>query len=218
MDVWELRSRAKKEIKHSLQQECAAIEETIALLKEVAELLNDISNEDGPHATFAAVCGQSATKAYRLSLAIYSLCIDGLMVEARPLLRLLFEAWQIIAYFHEEPSRTQQVIDDTLPRSAGAIAKQLQDEIHGKLKGFRDYLNDHGSHMSFEKDTLVSTLIPFNAESVKSWLCTLFSLVMQNVITAERCLAIIVTIENSFAKEIDRCMLNGLYVFGTKEK
>ncbi len=217
MDIWELRSRAKKEIELSLRQESAVIEEAIALLEKAAERMIRIASEDGPNTTFAIICAQTIAKAYRLSISTYNLCLDGLVVEARPLLRLLLESCQLLAYFREEPTRVQQVEQGKLP-TAGGVAKKLKDEMHGQLKGLRDFLNDNGSHMSFEKDALVSVLIPFDIENTRECFRPIFSLTMFNVYEATKCIDILGRMDEALADEVLRCRDKGLQVFGSDEE
>lgn len=212
MDLWNLRTRASEAIDQSLKQESLAVEDAIALLEKIAHRLIEISNEGGSESSFATICAQTVAKAYRLSLASYSLCLDGLVVEGRPLIRLLFEAWQLLAYFREEPSRVQQVFEGKLPK-AGEIAKKLKDEMHGQLKGLRDYLNDNGSHMSFEEDALVSMMVPFSVEQTKECFRPIFSLTMFAVYESARCLDILGRMDTVLADEILNCKEKGLNLF-----
>lgn len=217
MDLWELRSRATREIEQSLKQECEAIEAAIALLEKFAERMIAIANEDGPEMKFASVCCQTIVKAFRLSLGCYSLCLDGLVVEARPLVRLLMEAWQLLAYFREEPTRVQEVWEGKLP-TAGGIAKVLKDELHGELKGLRDYLNYNGSHMSFQKEALVSVFIPFDVENARLCFRPIFTFTMFSVYEAGKCLHVLGRLDSTLANEIILCRTKGLNIFGLVEE
>lgn len=93
--------------------------------------------------------GLVISKARRLLLALYSLTLDGIGQEAGALLRPILECLELLVYLNEDPARIREAKEERLPK-AGIIAKK----IGGKLKGLRDHLSQHASHLSLKDESI----------------------------------------------------------------
>ena len=134
MDIWNVRNQALAALDNELKQEKEVLENGFALLDECVERLREGALQDNEHTRFAAICCQTLAKARRFALGIYSLCLDGLVLEAGALMRVLKEAWQLLIYFHQDPERVEKAFAESLP-SAGKIARTIKEKRIRSIKG-----------------------------------------------------------------------------------
>jgi hypothetical protein len=173
MDIWNVRNQALVALDTNLRQEKEVLDKGFALLDECIDHLHEVAIRDNENTRFAAICCQTLVKARRFALGIYSLCLDSLVLEAGALMRVLKEAWQLLIYFHQDPSRIEEAFVENLPQ-AGVIAQKINVELHNQLKGLTDYYNTTTSHISFSEDALVPIGMVFSSENLKGNMRSLF--------------------------------------------
>jgi len=218
MNLWNVRSQALAELQDNLKQENEILLEAFAILDECIDRLYSCAIIDNENTMFAAVCCQTLIKARRLALGCYSLCLDGLVLEAGALMRLLKEAWQLLIYLHEQPGRVEAILSDNPPR-AGDIARTINREFHNQLQGLTDYYNANTSHISFQKDALVPVGMVFNSDSLKTNMRQLLSFIVSIFYEAVApCLVIVDKLDYVLAVEIDSLREKDFSVFGNEEQ
>ncbi|KPV41449.1 hypothetical protein AN478_02445 [Thiohalorhabdus denitrificans] len=139
MALWEVRARSAELLSGPFSEYDRLIQECFEVIAECIDLCSHRRDQ----AYFLAT-GLALTKARRFALGSYSLMLDGLGQEGGALLRPLIEYYELLTFVRMFPHRAQEVIDNRQP-SAGKVAQ----EIEGRWKGLREYLNDHASHGSF---------------------------------------------------------------------
>lgn len=146
MNIWKTRIKSIKWLDNEFKKERDLIQEGYHLLDKCVDIFEEVSLNDGNNDSvkFARVSGAVIVKANNLSLACYSLVLDGLAQEGGAVLRPLIETFELLVYLKEDWKRVDEVLNDTLP-SAGEIAKKIE----GFHKDARDYLNNYSSHFSF---------------------------------------------------------------------
>ncbi len=82
-------------------------------------------------------------KGRNLAVGCYSLCLDALAQEAGAIYRPFIETVELLTYLRLDPRRVNEVLEDRLPK-AGKIARL----IGADLKGLRNHLSEHASHLS----------------------------------------------------------------------
>jgi hypothetical protein len=218
MNLWSVRSQALVELQGNLKQEKEVLEEGFALLDECVDRLYSCTMIDNDNTRLAAVCCQSVVKARRLALGCYSLILDGLVLEAGALMRILKEPWQLLIYLHGQPERVESVLSDKPPR-AGDIAGAINREFHNQLQGLTDYYNKYVSHISFQEEALVPITMVFNSESLKTDMHSLFSVIANILCEAVMpCLVIVGNMDNALAERIKSFSYQGLEVIGNDEQ
>jgi len=217
MDIWNVRNQALAALETDLRQEKEVLDKGFALLDECIDRLHEVAIEDNENTRFAAICCQTLVKARRFALGIYSLCLDGLVLEAGALMRILKEAWQLLIYFHQDPERVEKAFAENLP-SAGIIAKTINIELHNQLQGLTEYYNAHTSHISFNKDALVSINIDFSSENLKGDMRQLDTVICHILYEAATpCLQIIGQLNDGLRSEIDAYLEKSLRIFDVNE-
>jgi len=189
MGLWRTRDAAILALTSEMREEAALMCEVFDLIDDCARCLGEI---DTP---FAQVTGLTLVKARHLGLACYDLDLNGLAQEAGALLRVLIEALELLTYFLQEPSRSQQALDQTLPE-AGRRAQM----IDGHFRGVREYLNEHASHVGWSKDSMrhlfdTTTMCfrldqQFDAAVLRENLQVLFAVLVFTAIEGINCLRI----------------------------
>lgn len=159
MSLWETREHALESLESDLAQEGVVIEDAFALLDELITLLSTASSTS----ELARICAIVALKAKNLSLACYSLILDGLAQEAGTTFRVLIEALELLQYFRLDASRVNEVFEDELP-SAGIIARR----IDGSFQDLREYLNINSSHFGITYDAIRHLINP-SANELQLW-------------------------------------------------
>jgi len=217
MDIWNVRNQALAALDTDLRQEKEILDEGFALFDECIDRLYEVAIQDNENTRFAAICCQTLVKARRFALGIYSLCLDSLLLEAGALMRVLKEAWQLLIYFHQDPSRIEEAFAENLPQ-AGEIAKRINVELHNQLKGLTDYYNATTSHISFSEDAIVPIGMVFSSEILKANMRTLF-VVISSILHegAAPCLHISDQLGAVLRDEIESYIEKGLGVFNIDE-
>jgi hypothetical protein len=140
MGLWKTRHKSMEVLAKSFKPQAQTIERTFEIIDQCIELFDRKAGHDDFH----RICGLTVAKARNYALGSYGLILDGLAQEAGALLRPLFECYELLIYYKEDPVRVQQAIEGNLP-SAGKRAKLIK----GKFQDLRDYLNIHASHISY---------------------------------------------------------------------
>lgn len=138
-DLWTARHDAEKAMQGSLQNEALVVDMGFRIVDLSAKRLGNIDS------SFARVYGGVLAKGRNLSLACYSLSIDGLAQEGGAVLRPLIEAIEMLQYFSLDTNRVERVLQGKKLPKAGEIASA----IDSSNRVLRDYLNEHASHFGF---------------------------------------------------------------------
>lgn len=155
---WKTREESKELLKSSLSESKNYLEKSFDYLDKCIEIhQSNIEND------FSRIFGFTTVKAKNYGHALYSLTLDGLAQEGGAILRNMIEAYELMVYFNLDPTRAQQAIENDLP-SAGIIGKKIE----GHFKNIREYLNSHGSHFSYSRNSL-SHLIDWEAIEFKKF-------------------------------------------------
>ena len=143
---WRVREQSLAQLEGPLRRFSGAIDECFAVLDAALEEFAGRANED----SFMFFCGVTATKARRLAWGYLSLALDGLSADAPILLRPLLEAFELLVYFEQDPSRIAEAREDRLP-SPGNVAKAIE----GSFAQTRRYLNRHSSHIGYSVEAVL---------------------------------------------------------------
>lgn len=135
--LWDARRQAETALSAELKPLAGLLNEAFAAVDDCGSRLAAL---DKP---FGRVCALVVIKGRNLALGCYSLSQDGLAQESGALFRPLMECLELLAYLRLDPSRINEALEDRLPK-AGVIAQRIE----GGLKGLRDHLNTHASHLS----------------------------------------------------------------------
>lgn len=138
-DLWKTRRDAEQALSGTLQNESSIVDTGFRIVDIYTKGLSGIDS------SFAGVCCCVLAKGRNLSLACYSLALDGLAQEGGAVLRPLIETIELLFYFAQDTSRAEDVIQGRRLPKAGKIAST----IDSAFRSVRDYLNDHASHVSF---------------------------------------------------------------------
>lgn len=141
--LWDTRRQAEESLDGQLRSLADIVNETFMAIDHGIARLEEL---DQP---FGRVSALVLIKARNLALGCYSLSLDALAQEGGALFRPRIECLELITYFRLDPTRINEALEDRLPK-AGVIAQR----IAGKLKGVRDYLNEHSSHLSLSADAM----------------------------------------------------------------
>ena len=189
MSLWNTRNEALREFDRKLKDEANALQNAFDLLDECITRLETEYNSE----SYAKVCALTLTKARNLLLGSYSLSLDGLAQEAGALLRPFIEAFELMVYFNQDPSRTEEAINNRLP-IPGEIAKRIQ----GQFKELRNYLNAHSSHFGLTTDSTkhlidwstlkLKRIQPHNAKVLRTNLKSIFTFLIFLNVQAIECL------------------------------
>lgn len=126
----------------------------VVFFERLLSLTNQIVRAcEGQSAPECRVAALVLLKARRLAEGIFALILDALGQEAGALFRVLQEAWELLEYLEQDPTRADRLIDSHKP-SAGKIAQAIE----AKSKPLRDHLNAHASHLSLSYEALGHTL------------------------------------------------------------
>ena len=155
--MWKTRGKSIKALRITLKFEANLIYEGFEIIEKISQGFSNISDS----VSFCRICNLVLIKGRNLCQAIFSLTLEGLAQESSMLLRLLIEVTELLEYFYQKPSRTEEAINETLP-SAGVIAKK----IRGDFKGLRGFLNNHSAHVSISAPSM-SHLINWNTGTIK---------------------------------------------------
>ncbi|HVB20694.1 MAG TPA: hypothetical protein VNG51_01935 [Ktedonobacteraceae bacterium] len=145
MNLWETREQAIFAVKTVLQQQAEVIQDAFSILDLSIERLSAISETS----QFAEVCGLTFIKVRNLTLACYSLSLDGLAQEAGAIFRVLAEGIELLIFFEQDPARIDKATKGKLPLP-GEIGKKIQ----GNFQPLRTFLNEHASHFSYKPESL----------------------------------------------------------------
>lgn len=213
MDLWQVRNQAVASLSADLKRENEVIEGCFALFDECIKRFYSLAKSGNPKESFSLVCGQTILKARRLAMGSYSLCLDGLVLEAGALARSLIEAWELMIFFYQKPERVRLVFEDK-PLKAGEVAKAINDGMHNDLKGLRDYYNANTSHISFQKDALVPVMMIYSKEDLKRDMRSLYSLMRHIAFDALPCLELIGVLDQALIDAVEDCQTVGHKTFG----
>ena len=145
-NLTQTRNASLEEFDGSMAEACAIVDRLFWVMKESVNRHN-LRRERHPG---ARIYGLVVSKARRLLLASYCLTLDGIGQEGGALLRPTLECLELLIYLNQDPEkRLQEAQEGRLPK-AGLIAKR----IDGTLKGLRDHLSKHASHISLEGDSV----------------------------------------------------------------
>ena len=191
MHIWETREKSMAALRGELKSEAILSEELFSLVDDcICELLA-IDSEFGRVTTLMLI------KARNLALGCYSLALDALAQESGALVRPLIEAWELLIYLRDDPSRAVQVINKSLPK-AGDIART----IGAPFQGLREHLNENASHLSLNWDAIqhilrwseetveVKIAQPFNSIVLRTNMRTLFLILSMIAFAAVDCLSL----------------------------
>jgi len=222
IDIWNVRNQASAALDSDLKQEKELLNEGFALLDQCVKCFRAYSDDnDQDKATFTIYCCATLVKARRLALSSYSLCLDGLALEAGALMRTLIEGWQILIFFRLDPQRVKLAVDDNMP-SAGDIAKAIDDKNHNEIKEalweLRKHYNQFSSHFSLQQKALAPISIFFDGESLRTNMRSLFTVIGQILYETAFCISVIHQIDSSLAERIDAFRENGFSIFGAYEE
>lgn len=157
MSLWNTRNEALTEFDGNLKDEVNVLQNAFDLLDECITRLETEHNSE----SYAEVCALTLTRAGNLLLASYNLSLDGLAQEAETLLLPFIEAFELIVYFNQDPSRIEEAINNRLP-----IPEEIAKRIQGQFKELRNYLNAHSSHFGLTQDS-TKHLINWNTLKLK---------------------------------------------------
>jgi hypothetical protein len=154
--LWETRRQAETALRKELKPFADLLDETFGAVDRCIASLETLDNP------FGRVCALIVVKARNLGLGCYSLSLDALAQESGALFRPLIECLELLTYLRLDPHRIDEALQDRLP-TAGVIAQKIE----GRLKGLRDYLNRHASHLSLSPEAMM-LLIDFKTGQVRS--------------------------------------------------
>ncbi len=155
------------------------------------------------------VAGLILAKGRNLSLALYSLCLDGLAQEAGALLRPLIECIERLEYVRRNTQHAEILLTGKKP--AGDIAK----EIGSPHRRLREHLNVAASHASFDYHAVVHLVAPANGgvefrkeqpyveSKLRRNLLTLHAVQVLLCIAGWNCIATLPGVDASLADRID---------------
>lgn len=155
---WNTRDTSILILDNELPEAKKCLKTCFSLKDKCIERFENITDDDP---TFPKIFGLTLVKARRFGHALYSLTLDGLAQEGGCVLRNLIESIELMIYFEQDPSRVNEVIEDTLP-NAGRIAQTIE----GKFQNVREHLNEHASHFSFSRHSIMH-LIDWKTHSFK---------------------------------------------------
>ena len=151
MNFWSTRNKSIKWLSEDFTEIKDLIKQGYKLLDDCMDIFEMIGlkEDESDAGKFARVCGGIIVKSRNLSLACYSLSLDGLAQESGAILRPLIETFELLVYLRQDYNRVEEVISQTLP-SAGKIAQ----EIEGFHQNIREHLNYNSSHFNFTYDSM----------------------------------------------------------------
>lgn len=158
MDIWGVRAQSLRLLETEFKRESGLILEAFGILDACLERYSMRLAESEPH----RIVGLVVSKGRNLAQACYSLVLDGLGQEAGAVLRPLSEAFELLVYFKQDPTRVGEATSGRLPR-AGEIAKR----IDGRLLSLRRYLNESASHLELAAGA-TNHLIDFKAGTLRA--------------------------------------------------
>ncbi len=212
--MWGTRQRAMHALDTELQAEANIIYEAFELIDEMIEMFRV-----SPQLTdFSTTCGLVLLKGRNLGQGIFSLELDGLAQEAGALLRPMIECFELLTYFHKDPQRIEEAIEDRLPK-AGQIAKRIQ----GSFKDLRSHLNAHASHFSLIPRSMLHLIDwrdgdwklaqPYNENVLRANMFTLFAALVLLSFEAANCLNVCGCLTESLCDRLNVWRDNGCKVF-----
>ena len=218
MELWQVRNQALAALSDDLKQKNEILERCFALFDECIERFYSFESNGDSNERFAYICGQTLVKARRLAIGSYSLCIDGLALEAGALARTLLEAWELLVYFYLKPERIEEAYADRLP-TAGGIARAIDDEIHNDLdlQGLRNHYNQFSSHISFHEEALAPVNVVYDGAMLKTNMRSLFLLLMYIENNAALCLLVINQFDGRLREKIIQLQEDGFRIFESDE-
>ncbi len=152
---WKIRKQAEIALGNSLYKHAEALDLGFTVIDTCIDRLSiKVSPE-------AKVISLVAAKGKCLSIACYSLALDGLAQESGAVLRVLLESVELLEYLQGDLTRIERAIEGSLP-SAGEIAKA----IDGKFYDLRKLLNDSASHVSVDYQSMLH-LVDFRLGQVR---------------------------------------------------
>jgi hypothetical protein len=218
MELWQVRNQALAALSDDLTQENEILERCFALFDECIERFYSFESNGDSNERFAYICGQTLVKARRLALGSYSLCLDGLALEAGALARSLIEVLELLVYFYLKPERIEGAYTNRLP-SAGGIARAINDKTHNDLdlQGLRNHYNQFSSHISFHEEALAPANIASDRAMLKTNIRSLFLLMMYIENNAALCLLAINQFDNRLREKIILLQEDGFRIFESDE-
>lgn len=130
------------------------LQNDVDLFEKLLDIVDDtIAASEATGELEAKVSAIVLLKARRLSEGIFAMALEALGQEAGALFRVLQEAWELLMFMEQDPSRAARLATGKKP-GAGKVAKAIGAEF----KNLRDHLNEHASHISFSFDALGHTV------------------------------------------------------------
>jgi len=210
-NLWKTRDQALVALNGKLRPVADIIEEAFVCLDECIDRIAALDNQ------FGRVCGLTLVKARNLTLAMYSLTLEGLAQEGGAILRPLLGAIEKLAYFRQDLSHVEDAINGNLP-SEGKIAQI----INGEFQDLRDYLSKYAAHSSFSYESLkhlvdyhtfrLKKAQPFNEAVLRKNLEMVFSFLVFTIFEGQKCLAAAGSIDDDFATYIEKLRDKGLAI------
>lgn len=148
--LWRARTEALTFLRRDRPAQIMAVEMLFELADDCIDAFESQSGD-----LYSRVCGLTALKAKNLAFGMYSLTLDGLAQEAGALARPFIEYAELLTYFRMRPEAASNALAGDLPR-AGARAKM----IGGIYQRFREHLNEHASHSSYDSHSLAHLIDP----------------------------------------------------------
>ena len=212
--MWSTRRRAMRALDTELRAEAGIIYQAFELIDEMIEMFRA-----SPQPTHLSVtCGLVLLKGRYLGQGIFSLALDGLAQEAGALLRPMIECFELLTYFHEDPQRITEAIEDRLPK-AGKIAKRTQ----GSFKDLRSHLSAHASHLSLTPASMLhlidwregdwKVIQPYNENVLRENMSHLFLTLVLLSFEAASCLSVCGRLPESMVDRLNLWRDNGRKVF-----
>ena len=145
-DIWQAREMAISLLAQELRSERDLFGDGFAALDTLIERYNGRLNS----VQHLEICGLILVKGRNLCHCCLSLVLDGHGQEAGAILRPLIECFELLEYFHQDPTRINEALTkQTLPK-AGDVARAIDGTFHA----LRRYLNSNTSHLSLEIESV----------------------------------------------------------------
>lgn len=170
-EIYQAREKSLVWMSTELQQENQIILDGFNIITNIVNQINIQLGliEDGDLRAYAIVGAVTLAKASRFLLGMLDLALSGLSQESGALLRLFLECLEYLAYFREDETRIEEIIEDRLP-SAGEVGKRIKSDF----KELRQFLNNNASHFSYQKESIAHLItnkhevipVPIHTQSV----------------------------------------------------
>jgi hypothetical protein len=148
--LWRARTEALTLLRRERSAQIEVIDQLFTLADDCIDAY-EVQADD----LYSKVCGLTTLKAKNLAHGMYSLTLDALAQEAGALARPFIEYAELLTYFRMLPEAVTDALTGELP-SAGIRAKKVE----GIYKPFREHLNEHASHSSYNSYALAHLTDP----------------------------------------------------------